>query len=106
MLVPLSYAPLVRRRAYRPAGPGSSGNPVVLVAGLRYTGPVNRFLPQRMRGLPHAVWVLVAGTLMGIKTVLNELIAYLELAKLPADALFVLIGADSVGRQIAGELQR
>jgi concentrative nucleoside transporter, CNT family len=28
-----------------------------------------------------------AGSLMGIKTVLNELIAYLELAKLPADAL-------------------
>jgi len=28
-----------------------------------------------------------AGALMGIKTVLNELIAYLELAKLPADAL-------------------
>ena len=28
-----------------------------------------------------------AGALMGIKTVLNELIAYLEMAKLPADAL-------------------
>ena len=28
-----------------------------------------------------------AGSLMGIKTVLNEFIAYLELAKLPADAL-------------------
>jgi CNT family concentrative nucleoside transporter len=28
-----------------------------------------------------------AGSLMGIKTVLNELIAYLEMAKLPADAL-------------------
>lgn len=30
---------------------------------------------------------VTAGSLMGIKTVLNELIAYLELAKLPADAL-------------------
>ncbi|MGE3150537.1 MAG: NupC/NupG family nucleoside CNT transporter [Pseudorhodoplanes sp.] len=29
----------------------------------------------------------VAGSLMGIKTILNEFIAYLELAKLPADAL-------------------
>ena len=28
-----------------------------------------------------------AGTLMGIKTVLNELIAYLQMSKLPADAL-------------------
>jgi CNT family concentrative nucleoside transporter len=28
-----------------------------------------------------------AGSLMGIKTVLNELIAYLEMAKLPPDAL-------------------
>jgi CNT family concentrative nucleoside transporter len=37
-------------------------------------------------GLP---WdqAVTAGSLMGIKTVLNELIAYLALAKLPADAL-------------------
>jgi CNT family concentrative nucleoside transporter len=28
-----------------------------------------------------------AGTLMGIKTVLNELIAYVEMSKLPADSL-------------------
>jgi CNT family concentrative nucleoside transporter len=28
-----------------------------------------------------------AGALMGIKTILNELIAYLEMSKLPADAL-------------------
>ena len=28
-----------------------------------------------------------AGALMGVKTVLNELIAYVELSKLPADAL-------------------
>ena len=30
---------------------------------------------------------VTAGSLMGIKVVLNELIAYIELAKLPADAL-------------------
>src|SRR5262249_38592745 len=30
---------------------------------------------------------LTAGTLMGIKTVLNELIAYLQMSRLPADAL-------------------
>jgi CNT family concentrative nucleoside transporter len=30
---------------------------------------------------------ITAGSLMGIKTVLNELIAYVELAKLPAAAL-------------------
>ena len=30
---------------------------------------------------------LTAGALMGIKTVLNELIAYLDMAQLPADAL-------------------
>jgi len=52
---------------------------------------------QRMLGIAMApvCWLmgvpwdqaLTAGTLMGIKTVLNELIAYLELAKLPADAL-------------------
>jgi CNT family concentrative nucleoside transporter len=37
-------------------------------------------------GLP---WhqAVTAGSLMGIKTVLNELIAYVEFAKLPADAL-------------------
>ena len=37
-------------------------------------------------GIPWSQAV-TAGGLMGIKTVLNELIAYLELAKLPADAL-------------------
>ena len=53
---------------------------------------------QRMLGLIHGAGVLAdghsvgrrrspAGALMGIKTVLNELIAYLELSKLPADAL-------------------
>ena len=39
-----------------------------------------------LMGIPWSQAV-TAGSLMGIKTVLNELIAYLELAKLPADAL-------------------
>jgi concentrative nucleoside transporter, CNT family len=52
---------------------------------------------QRILGLVMApvCWLIgipwaqapTAGALMGIKTVLNELIAYLEMAKLPADAL-------------------
>lgn len=52
---------------------------------------------QRLLGLIMApvCWLIgipwtqapTAGALMGIKTVLNELIAYLEMAKLPADAL-------------------
>ncbi len=52
---------------------------------------------QRLFGLVMApvCWLIgipwsqapTAGALMGIKTVLNELIAYLEMAKLPADAL-------------------
>ena len=52
---------------------------------------------QRVLGLAMApvCWLMgvpwdqavTAGSLMGIKTVLNELIAYLELAKLPAGAL-------------------
>ena len=52
---------------------------------------------QRVLGIAMApvCWLLgipwseapVAGSLMGIKTILNEFIAYLELAKLPADAL-------------------
>jgi CNT family concentrative nucleoside transporter len=52
---------------------------------------------QRLLGLVMApvTWLIgipwsqavTAGSLMGIKTVLNELIAYLEMAKLPADAL-------------------
>jgi concentrative nucleoside transporter, CNT family len=39
-----------------------------------------------LMGLP---WpqAVTAGSLMGIKTILNELIAYLEMSKLPADAL-------------------
>ena len=39
-----------------------------------------------LMGVPWSEAV-TAGSLMGIKTVLNELIAYVELAKLPADAL-------------------
>ena len=52
---------------------------------------------QRLLGLIMApvCWLMgvpwdqavTSGSLMGVKTVLNELIAYLELAKLPADAL-------------------
>jgi CNT family concentrative nucleoside transporter len=52
---------------------------------------------QRLLGLVMApvCWLIgipwsqapTAGALMGIKTVLNELIAYLEMSKLPADAL-------------------
>ncbi|HTS40420.1 MAG TPA: nucleoside transporter C-terminal domain-containing protein [Xanthobacteraceae bacterium] len=52
---------------------------------------------QRMLGLIMApvCWLIgipwaeaaTAGTLMGIKTILNEFVAYLDLAKLPADAL-------------------
>jgi concentrative nucleoside transporter, CNT family len=37
-------------------------------------------------GLPWSQ-AMTAGTLMGIKTVLNELIAYLQMSRLPADAL-------------------
>jgi len=52
---------------------------------------------QRILGLLFAplVWlmgipmkeVMTAGSLMGIKTILNEFLAYLELARLPADTL-------------------
>ena len=62
--------------------PGFGGEPITL---------------QRLLGLVMApvCWLIgipwaqapTAGALMGIKTVLNELIAYLELAKLPPDAL-------------------
>jgi CNT family concentrative nucleoside transporter len=62
--------------------PGFGGEPITL---------------QRLLGLVMApvCWLIgipwaqapTAGALMGIKTVLNELIAYLEMTKLPADAL-------------------
>jgi CNT family concentrative nucleoside transporter len=39
-----------------------------------------------LMGIPWSQAV-TAGSLMGLKTVLNEFIAYLELAKLPAEAL-------------------
>ena len=79
---------------------------IVLVALVALTNAVLGLLPdvagapvtlQRMLGLVMApvCWLMgipwdqavTAGSLMGIKTVLNELIAYLELARLPADAL-------------------
>ena len=79
---------------------------IVLVALVHLANAILGLLPdfggqpitlQRMLGLVMApvCWLMgvlwsqavTAGSLMGIKTVLNELIAYLELAKLPADAL-------------------
>ena len=79
---------------------------IVLVALVALANAILSLLPdvagapitlQRMLGIAMApvCWLMgipwdqavTAGSLMGIKTVLNELIAYLELAKLPADAL-------------------
>jgi CNT family concentrative nucleoside transporter len=79
---------------------------IVLVALVHLANAILGLLPdvggaavtlQRMLGLVMApvCWLmgipwgqaLTAGTLMGLKTVLNEFIAYLELAKLPAGAL-------------------
>ena len=79
---------------------------IVLVALVHLANAVLSLLPdvagsaitlQRMLGLVMApvCWLMgvpvdqafTAGSLMGIKTVLNEFIAYLELAKLPAGAL-------------------
>ena len=79
---------------------------IVLVALVHLANAILSLLPdvagsaitlQRLLGLIMApvCWLMgvpwdqavTAGSLMGIKTVLNELIAYLELAKLPADAL-------------------
>lgn len=79
---------------------------VVLVALVHLANAILDLLPdvggaavtlQRVLGLLMApvCWLMgvpwsqavTAGSLMGIKTVLNELIAYVELAKLPADAL-------------------
>jgi len=79
---------------------------IVLVALVHLANAILSLLPevggaaitlQRLLGLVMApvCWLMgvpwseavTAGSLMGIKTVLNELIAYLELAKLPADAL-------------------
>ena len=39
-----------------------------------------------LMGIPWAE-AATAGALMGIKTILNEFVAYLDLARLPADAL-------------------
>ena len=79
---------------------------IVFVALVHLANAVLTLLPavcgepitlQRVLGLIMApvCWLIgvpwaqapTAGMLMGIKTVLNELIAYLEMAKLPADAL-------------------
>lgn len=79
---------------------------IVLVALVALANAILSLLPdvaaapttlQRLLGLAMApvCWLMgipwdqavTAGSLMGVKTVLNELIAYLELAKLPADAL-------------------
>ena len=79
---------------------------IVLVAMVALANAILSLLPdiagapitlQRLLGLVMApvCWLMgipwsqavTAGSLMGIKTVLNELIAYLELAKLPAEAL-------------------
>lgn len=79
---------------------------VVLVALVHLGNALLSLLPdvagapitlQRMLGLAMApvCWLMgvpwdqaaTAGSLMGIKTALNELIAYVELSKLPADAL-------------------
>jgi CNT family concentrative nucleoside transporter len=62
--------------------PDVAGAPVTLQRLLGYVmAPVCWLI-----GVPWSQ-ALTAGSLMGIKTVLNELIAYLELAKLPAGAL-------------------
>jgi CNT family concentrative nucleoside transporter len=79
---------------------------IVLVALVHLANAILSLLPdvagaavtlQRLLGLVMApvCWLMgipwhqavTAGSLMGIKTVLNELIAYLQLAKLPSDAL-------------------
>jgi CNT family concentrative nucleoside transporter len=62
--------------------PAFTGEPITLQRMLGWImAPVTWLI-----GIPWAQ-AQTAGTLMGIKTVLNELIAYLEMAKLPADAL-------------------
>ena len=79
---------------------------IVLVALVHLANAILGLLPdvagapislQRVLGLAMApiTWLMgipwsqapTAGSLMGIKTILNEFIAYVELAKLPADAL-------------------
>jgi CNT family concentrative nucleoside transporter len=79
---------------------------IVFIALVHLTNAILDLLPdiagapvtlQRILGLVMApvCWLIgipwaqapTAGTLMGIKTVLNELIAYVEMSKLPADSL-------------------
>jgi concentrative nucleoside transporter, CNT family len=62
--------------------PAIGGEPISLQRGLGYAmAPICWLM-----GIP---WeqALTAGSLMGIKTILNEFIAYVELTKLPAEAL-------------------
>ena len=62
--------------------PAFAGEPVTLQRVLGWImAPVTWLI-----GIPWAQ-AQTAGSLMGIKTILNELIAYLEMSKLPADAL-------------------
>lgn len=62
--------------------PNLGGDPVSLQRLLSYgMAPI-----VWLMGIP-AEEALTAGTLMGVKTVLNEMIAYLDLARLPAEAL-------------------
>jgi CNT family concentrative nucleoside transporter len=62
--------------------PDIGGEPISLQRGL---GPLMAPVCWLM-GIP---WkeAMTAGSLMGIKTILNELVAYVELSKLPADVL-------------------
>ena len=69
---------------------GASGGPYVAPratsAGRRARTPLGLTSSEPPGAIPRARAV-TAGSLMGTKTILNELIAYLDLSKLPADAL-------------------
>jgi CNT family concentrative nucleoside transporter len=78
VLVALVYLP----NALLSLLPDAGGVPITLQRMLGYVmAPVCWLM-----GLPWAQ-AITAGSLMGTKTVLNELIAYVDLSKLPADAL-------------------
>src|SRR5246500_3352194 len=78
VLVPLVYL----ANALLSLLPDAGGVPITLQRMLGYVmAPVCWLM-----GLPWAQ-AITAGALMGTKTVLNELIAYVDLSKLPADAL-------------------
>ena len=98
-------------KMYRKAGKGINQTffllrLIVLIALVHLANAILALLPdiagnpvslQRLLGIVMApiCWLMgipweqaiTAGSLMGIKTILNELIAYVELSKLPADAL-------------------